>query len=87
MLNLSKSFRQQYGVMSVSEQFALGYFLENAEDNVHFRYRGNEWIADQIFLGFWDEFLRLSELTTLHRGAYVDTGVMKEASKGPGKDE
>lgn len=65
MLNLSKSFRQQYGTMSIGEQFALGYFLENAEDNVHFRYRGNEWIADQMFLGFSDEFSRLSRLPTL----------------------
>ena len=66
MLNLSKLFRQQSGPMSTGEQLALGYFLENAEDNVHFRYRGNEWIADQIFLGFSDEFSRLSRLPTFH---------------------
>ncbi len=58
-LNLSKSFRQQYGAMPISEQFSMGYFLENVEDNVHYRYRGNEWIADQIFLGFFNEFMRL----------------------------
>ena len=57
--NLSKFFRQQYGAMPMSEQFSMGYFLENVEDNAHFRYRGNEWIADQIFQGFFDEFMRL----------------------------
>lgn len=58
-LDLSKSYHDQYSSMSISEQFDLGYFLENVEDNVHFKYRGNEWIADQIFLGFRNEFDRL----------------------------
>lgn len=61
LLDLSQSFRQQYEGMSIIEQFTLGYFLENIEDNVHFLYRGNQWIADQMFFGFLDEFIRLSK--------------------------
>jgi hypothetical protein len=61
LLDLSKSFQQQYEGMSISEQFTLGYFLENIEDNVHFLYRGNQWIADQMFFGFLNEFIRLSK--------------------------
>jgi hypothetical protein len=58
-LDLSGYFHRQHGDMPISEQFALGYFLQNIEDNVHFTYRGNEWIADRMFLGFHDEFAKL----------------------------
>ena len=57
--DLSKTYHDQYSSMSISNQFKLDYFLENIEDNVHFRYRGNEWIADQLFLEFQDDFNRL----------------------------
>lgn len=59
-LDLSQLFHQQYGAMSIADQFALGYFLENVEDNVHFTYRGNAWIADQVFAGYLHELERLS---------------------------
>lgn len=59
-LNLSDVFHAEYGAMPISEQLSLGYFLAGIEDNVHFAYRGNEWIADRAFLGFLDELNRLS---------------------------
>lgn len=66
MLDLSRRYRDQYGGLPLAQQFALGYFLENVEDNAHFGYRGNAWIADQIFDGFLDRF---GALARAHRRA------------------
>jgi hypothetical protein len=52
---LSRDYRGEYGALGVAAQLRLGYFLENVEDNVHYTYRGNEWIADRAFLAFLDE--------------------------------
>ena len=60
VLNLSDVFHMEYEYMPISKKLMLGYFLTNIEDNVHFAYRGNEWIADRMFLGFIKEFDRLS---------------------------
>jgi hypothetical protein len=62
-LDLSTSFRAQYGAMPLNEQFALGYFLENLEDNVHLGYRGNEWIADRIYEAFAEDIAQMARAT------------------------
>lgn len=59
-VDLSEIYHAENGAMPISEQLSLGYFLANVEDNVHFTYRGNEWIADRMFIGFLDEFTMLS---------------------------
>jgi hypothetical protein len=68
VLDLDRAFNTQYGLVGIGEQFALGYFLENLEDNAHFTYRGNEWIADQIYAGFADEFAALAARNGSTRG-------------------
>lgn len=55
-INLSSNFSRQYDHILPLQYYNLKYF----NDYVHFTYRGNQWIADQIFKEMETKFNELS---------------------------
>lgn len=51
-INAKDMFIDEFGGTSISDYVNLEYF----HDTVHFTYRGNEWVADKIFMEMYGEF-------------------------------
>ncbi|MBF0521276.1 MAG: hypothetical protein HQK92_16310, partial [Nitrospirae bacterium] len=55
-INLASEFSNQYDNLTASAYSNLDYFC----DQIHFTYRGNEWLVDRLFMQMKDKFEQMS---------------------------